>query len=172
MKLRHLDIIIRVVLCVLLMAVALLWMIVFEPAWAEEGKTLYVTVEAGSYLKLRDSPRDGDLRVRMERGEAVTLIEAKGDWAYVACGSEYGWASREYLSTVPPADGPQSAEIISNGRVALRDKPDGSRLKWLHPGDPVIVYGWLDGAGASWARVDGGYVDADYIKVEATPDEQ
>ena len=42
---------------------------------------------------------------RLERGEAVTVHEVNGKWAYVERCGDYGWAWAEYLSDTPPVDG-------------------------------------------------------------------
>lgn len=165
MNQRHIDKIIWAMLAacsIVLLALILLTL----PAHAEEGQTLYAVVEEGSVLNVRDAPGNGDVYLRLERGEAVTLLENKNGWAYVAVGSEYGWACMDYLSAEPPTDGPVQARIAGNGRVALRDKPDGERVKWMQPDDTVTVYGYLDGTDARWARVDGGYVMAEYVEKE------
>lgn len=131
--------------------------------------TVYVVVEAGSTLNGRTEPsKRGEVCARFECGDALNTVDYQAGW-YSVIGSEYGtcWVSADYVSSEPPTDAPSSAVIASSGRVALRDKPDGKRIAWMHNGDCVTVASVVIVGGTRWARVDGGYVKAEYVDTSA-----
>lgn len=141
----------------------LLWLGI-SPALAD-SQTLYAAVSAGSTLNVRDKPVTGEVLYTLTRGDAVTVTETRNGWAYVERAGDYGWACLDYLTDTPPTEDSQSATIRSNGRVALRDKPGDKRVGWLQDGDSVTVYGTQEHDGTRWAKVDGGWVAAEYVEL-------
>ena len=106
------------------------------PAYAE---TYYCTAKSG--LNCRWEPN---------RKAKVETILAYGDSL---------WCCLDYLSLTPPTDEPQQGVIDADGRVALRETPDGKRVGWLKPGAEVEILGTLDG----WVRTAKGYIAAEYV---------
>lgn len=127
---------------------------------AHAESVIYANVSRHSTLNGRAEPsKDSERCARFESGEELTVISYKDGW-YEVVGSEYGtcWVSADYVSDAPAAE-PAAATVTSNGRVALRDKPDGDRVGWLQNGDTVMIYSTANG----WAKIDGGYMQMDYI---------
>ena len=88
-------------------------------------------------------------------GDEVVVYEVSGQWAKVAGGETgYVWCSVAYLSSALPDRDPQTYTVRSNGRVRVRDTPDGDLVRWLQDGDAVQVQCWFDG----WAYIGDGYV--------------
>lgn len=90
-------------------------------------------------------------------GEVIAIYEIDGNWA-LTDGSEAGtcWVCIDYLTTEDAGE----YTVTGNGRVRIRDTPDGSTAGWLKLGQVVDVYGVFDG----WARVDGGWVMIEYLE--------
>jgi len=140
--------------------------LLFSLRSAHAETIMYVAVSPGSTLNVRDGPGiTNPIMYWLERGDVITALDNKGGWVLVNRAGDWGWASIDYLSDTPPGDIPQTAKIISNGRVALRDKPGGVRVVWLENGKQVDVLGYLDG----WVRVRSetrtGYVMMKYVEV-------
>ena len=69
------------------------------------GRVMYVVTQDDP-LNVRDAPsRHAPWVYRLDRGEAVVVLEIKHGWAYVERCGDYGWAWAEYLADKPPADG-------------------------------------------------------------------
>ncbi|MDD3336769.1 MAG: SH3 domain-containing protein [Eubacteriales bacterium] len=122
---------------------------------------LYAAVSEGSSLNGRAEPdKHSERCASYAAGDELTVISYQDGW-YEVVGSEYGtcWVSADYVSDTPQT-GEKAAKIVSNGRVALRDKPDGERVGWLHNGDSVTLYATADG----WAHITGGWVMEEYVE--------
>ncbi|MEA4927549.1 MAG: hypothetical protein VB104_02605 [Candidatus Limiplasma sp.] len=129
----------------------------FRLAMAEEAQpTAMYVVGVKSWLNGRAKPeRDSDVEARFTIGTEVDVYEVSGQWAKVAGGETgYVWCSVDYLSSNPPDSDPQTYAVRSNGRVRVRDTPDGELVRWLEDGDTVQVQTWFDG----WAYIGDGYV--------------
>ncbi len=129
--------------------------------------TMYVSVEAGSCLNVREKPSTaGAVVFRLERGEEVSAEQIRSGWAYVSRAGDYGWASLEFLSL-----GTQDVEAVvsiqSPGRVRMRARPDGPLIGWLEDGQTVTLLGEVDGETCRWARIRvrsrQGYVMRQYV---------
>ena len=135
----------------------------FRLAMAEEAQptAMYVT-GVKSWLNGRTNPDTAsDVEARFQCGDEVAVYEVSGQWAKVAGGeSGYVWCSVDYLSSTPPDSNPQTCVVCSNGRVRVRDTPDGEPVRWLEDGDTVQVQCWFDG----WAYIGDGYVSKKYLK--------
>jgi uncharacterized protein YgiM (DUF1202 family) len=130
-----------------------------------EGTVMYVAVSPDSYLKVRYGPgKNYEVIAQLKRGEKVTVEEERGVWVYVK--ESEGWVSMKYLSTRQLSDEPEQGVIQANGRVNLRNEPDGKLVNYLPVGTEVTIYGYLMGNDCEWVKVDGGYVSAEYVKVE------
>ena len=152
---------------ILILAVMVLWLLGNQfPASA--ASTMYVVVDDGSHLNARDKPKTGRTVARLERGFSVDVVSVKDGWAKISGYSEeeYCYVSSQYLSETPPPE-PKPYLITGTGRVRLRDKPNGSKIRWLTPGDEVIVTDWVPDRGETWAKVTygttRGYVMADFL---------
>lgn len=88
---------------VLVLAVLALLALLIGAARAE-GQTMYVCTETDP-LNVRDSPSlHAPWVYRLDRGEAVTVLDTKAGWAYVEWVGQYGWCWAEYLTDTPPVD--------------------------------------------------------------------
>ena len=133
---------------------------------AEEQPTqMYVTVSAGRWLNGRYQPdTHSSIEARFQSGDTVDVYEVSGDWARVA-GGESGtvWCDIHYLSATAPDEQPETCTVHADGRVRVRETPDGKLIRWLNNGDTVQVQCRIDG----WAYIGDGYVQDQYL--EANP---
>ena len=131
--------------------------LMLQPAIAEEAQptTMYV-VNVTSWLNGREEPdKDSSVAARFTVGTDVDVYEVSGNWAKVKGGEcGYVWCSVAYLSSTPPDAEPQGYTVRSNGRVRVRETPNGDLVRWLEAGDTVQVQSWFDG----WAYIGDGYV--------------
>ena len=133
-------------------------------AMAEEAQPtpMYVT-GVKSWLNGRTNPdTTSDVEARFQCGDEVAVYEVSGQWAKVAGGeSGYVWCSVDYLSSAPPESDPLTYTVRSNGRVRVRETPDGDLVRWLEDGETVQVQCWFDG----WAYIGDGYIQKKYLEV-------
>ncbi len=134
-------------------------------AWAAEAAadtTMYVHVRDGTYLNGRhDATKNSATEMRLYRGDAVEVVKLDGGWAEII-GGEAGtcWCCVDYLAEYPPDQDASLYTVVANGRVRVRQSPDGKTERYLQDGDIVEVRFVVDG----WAcLVDGGYVMAEYL---------
>ena len=138
----------------------ILWifsLLVCLTAFPAYGETYYCTAKSG--LNCRWEPnRKAKVETILAYGDSVEVLTIDDGWANVWAGDSL-WCCLDYLSLTPPTDEPQQGVIDADGRVALRETPDGKRVGWLKPGAKVDILGTLDG----WVRTAKGYVAAEYI---------
>lgn len=132
-------------------------------AMAEEAQpTQMYVMNVTSWLNGRVEPdKDSGIEARFLLGDTVDVYEVSGQWARVAGGEcGYVWCSVDYLASAPPDAEPQTYTVRSNGRVRVRETPDGDLVRWLEDGDTVQVQSWFEG----WAYIGDGYVDKQYLE--------
>ncbi len=153
----------RAALVCVLLAALLFAAAIMIPAYADTGTPMYVCVREGSTLNARAEPVDGRVEMRLERGDEIDCVRIADGWAEVLVGgTERLYVAAEYLSSAPP-EAPAQYTVTANGRVRVRKEPGGETAAWVHPGDAVTVYAWREDGAGNWARVDGGYIMADYL---------
>ena len=134
-------------------------------AWAAEATadaTMYVHVRDGTYLNGRhDATKDSAIEMRLHRGDAVEVVNLEGGWAEIV-GGEAGtcWCCVDYLADYPPDQGAPLYAVVTNGRVRVRQSPDGETVRYLQDSDTVEVRFVVDG----WAYIGDGYVMTDYLE--------
>jgi len=134
-------------------------------AWAAEATadtTMYVHVRDGTYLNARHNhAADSAVEMRLYRGDAVEVVALDGGWAEIE-GGEAGtcWCCVDYLADYPPDQDAPLYTVVANGRVRVRQSPDGKAVRYLQDGDAVEVRFVIDG----WAYIGSGYVMADYLE--------
>ena len=144
----------------------LAFLMLAAPSARAEERTVYVMVDADSVLNVRTNPSLGaDVLFVMERGETLTVDDVQeSGWAEVSRAGDSGYCRVEYLSDEPPTV-PQPYTTTA-GKLRLRKAPGGNTVRKLKKGVQVLVSGWItDADGVTWARVDGGYIDASYLAV-------
>ena len=151
-------------LAVAVIVTALLFALpLIRAAMAEEAQpaAMYVT-GVKSWLNGRAKPDTGsDVEARFTIGTEVDVYEVSGQWAKVAGGETgYVWCSVDYLTSVPPDSARQTYTVRANGRVRVRDTPDGDLVRWLADGDTVPVTCWFNG----WAYIGDGYIQQKYLE--------
>lgn len=152
-----------------LLALVILWAGV-RVGWAEPEidpdrptVTYYVNVDKGSALNVRLEPVMGaEIAVRMERGETVEAYEIADGWALVKYAGEYpyGYVYAAYLCDKPPGEDAIPMTVRSEGRVRIRDAPEGKTTgRYAHNGDVVSVSATC----ADWAKIKSGWVQLRYL---------
>ena len=150
-----------------LILVAVAWIMVVM-AWASKAlaaadtTVMYVHVREGTMLNGRREPSvDSPIVMRMERGFAVDVLSVKNGWARII-GSESGtcWCSVDYLASYHPDGKPVYGTVVSNGRVRIRQSPDGETVGYVRNGDQVEVRFRIDG----WAYIGSGYVMTEFLE--------
>lgn len=146
------------------LVIVLAVLVAFKGSLAEEQPvTMYVAVSAGSWLNGRYEPdTHSSVEARFQSGDTVDVYEVSGDWARVA-GGESGtvWCDIRYLSATAPGGQPETCTVQADGRVRVRETPDGALVRWLNDGDTVTVQCHIDG----WAYIGDGYVQDRYLEV-------
>lgn len=154
------------------MFIALLAFVMLAAPYAHaEEHTAYVLVDADSVLNVRTNPSLGaDVLFVMERGETLTVDAVQdGGWAEVSRAGDFGYCRIEYLSDEPPAE--PTAYTTTVGKLRLRKAPGGDTVRKLKKGVQVMVCGWFtDADGVTWAKVEGGYIDAEFLTAMQTED--
>ena len=116
-----------------------------------------VSVTRGD-LNGRQSPDVHSAKVAWyQDGETISIYEVSGEWA-LTDGSEAGtcWVSIHYLTTEDAG----AYTVTSNGRLRVRNTPDGDTIGWLKPGQTIDVLAIFGG----WARTESGWVMAEYLE--------
>lgn len=146
------------------LVIVLAVLVAIKGSLAEEQPTqMYVAVSAGSWLNGRYAPdQHSSVEARFQSGDTVDVYEVSGDWARVA-GGESGtvWCDIRYLSATAPGGQPETCTVQADGRVRVRETPDGALVRWLNDGDTVTVQCHIDG----WAYIGDGYVQDQYLEV-------
>lgn len=136
-----------------------------SPACAEDipSHTMYVCVSEGSTLNVRSTPEtDGFREGYLQRGDEVEVYSISDGWAAIDFGKNLFYCSSSYLSDNPPSDRVPYM-VSSSGRVRVRDVPDGQFVRWVNPGDEVIVVGWQTIGSVQWAILTDGSIMAEYL---------
>lgn len=115
-------------------------------AVAEE---MYVIVSDESYLNVRQNPKkDSEVVGYLTFAEQVNVDSISDGWAYMTglgFESSVGYSRSCYLSKNKPTKIDKDAIVVSDGRVALRESPNGEKKKWLKNGESVHVEFEVDG---------------------------
>lgn len=144
-------------------ALVIFWLVLMCCVVASIGasaETMYVDVKAGTHLNGRERPKKGtDILCYFERGDAVNVIDVKNGWAKLDEGGEASncWVSLDYLTA--DLSGRVEMTVGSNGRVRVRDDPNGKVVGYVNDGDVVSVAVIFEG----WARTDKGWISSDYL---------
>lgn len=125
------------------------------------AETYYVTASGGLNLRWEPS-KHSRVEAVAEQGEELEVTALNGQWATVQWGADTLYCSISYLSQQEPSQMSGQGKIVSNGRVALRDLPDGKRIGWMRNGNKISVSGVIDG----WCRTEKGYVAQEYVEME------
>jgi uncharacterized protein YgiM (DUF1202 family) len=149
-------------LAILAAAWLMLGLACLHDAAAENAAVMYVHVRDGTYLNGRHDPvRDSAVEMRLYRGDEVAVIGLADNWVQIE-GGEAGscWCCADYLADYPPDEDPPLYTVVSNGRVRVRQSPDGKTVRYVRAGDTVEVRFVIDG----WAFLGDGYVMAEYLE--------
>jgi hypothetical protein len=128
----------------------------------------WVICKPGDFVNVRSAPKkDAEVIGRFDCGDAFqTDWEAKNGFIHVFVSLEEteGWIFAGYVSAWEPEwrEG-ETAEIVSDGRVACRRWCDGPRIDgragWVQPGTQVQIFYWTP----EWAVTNRGYIKSEYL---------
>lgn len=134
------------------------------PAQTEQ-QTVWVLCRPGSSVNIRSraSSRSEIVGYASCADGFVTDGRRKNGFVHVYASIETGegWISSRYIVDTEPAYVGETRSIDSTGRVQARQYIGGKRLRWLRPGQEVMVY-WI----SDWAITDVGYVRWEFIGEE------
>ena len=130
--------------------------------------TMYVLCSPTGQVNIRERPTTHSaISGHLYAGDQVETIESRKDghgtaWHKIDGVTEYGWGwvSGEYLVSSPAILVDADYIIRSNGRVAIRSTPGGSRKAWARDGDIVHVIQIAGG----WAQTENGYISEAYLE--------
>jgi hypothetical protein len=108
---------------------------------------------------------DGEIIGHLYFGDSVELDgKVRNGFAHVV-GLSFeevdGWIYKGLLVDTPPIAFQGKDQIISKGRVAVRQYIGGKRNKWLRSGREVVVYA----ISQDWSITDQGYIQTKYLSV-------
>lgn len=142
-------------------------LIMAMPAYAA-ADTMYVMCSPAGRVNIRTrATTHSDISGHLYAGERVETIDSRKDghgntWYKIDGVTEYGWGwvSGEYLVSSPAVHVDAEYIVRSNGRVAIRSTPGGSRKSWIRDGDTVHVIQIAGG----WAQTQYGYISEEYLE--------
>ena len=146
---------------ILFLTVFLLLILLSPRGYSALGETLYVSVSDGGWLNGRAEPnKQANIECHFSNGDTVTVLEMENGWAKVDEGGEADCSYVKWDYLVSDVKGPAPMTVASNGRVRLRDNPDGKEVTgYAKNGDVVNVAFFFGG----WAKTDKGWINADYL---------
>lgn len=158
----------------LLLLLCLLLLIPSAMAVDDEGLRppihMTITLPDTQLLNIRSqAKKDASALGQARGGTELYVTSIDGQWATVDSNDGTGYALLSYLEVRAEVD----CIVQSDGRVRVREKPNGTIDSFLHDGDEVFVKAWCyDSKAVLWARLSTGYVMASYLElVEPTEDD-
>lgn len=124
----------------------------------------WVFCNPGSEVKIRLKPN----KHAEVTGTAVCGKHYRTDWTekngfvHVSdVGNEWGegWISAKYITISEPMILHCTMTVCGKGRVAVRDAPDGKRIRWVMPGTELAVYCEAE----DWVVTEIGYIMRNYL---------
>ena len=115
-----------------LILITAVWMML-GLAWAADVETIYVHVRDGTYLNGRRDPNlQSPILMTIGRGDDVEVTSVDNGWAEIL-GGEAGtcWCCVDYLADYPPDESAALYTVASNGRVRIRQSPDGKAVGYV-----------------------------------------
>jgi len=125
------------------------------------GETMYVSVKDNTWLNGRAEPNmQANIECHFSDKDTVTVLDMADGWAKVQEGGEapFSYVKWDYLTA--SLDGPHPMQVASNGRVRIRNNPNGKEIVgYAENGDVVNVAFFFSG----WAKTDKGWINTDYL---------
>lgn len=133
---------------------------------ASASNVMFVIVSSDSELNVRERPDKDSSRIGyLDLGDEVNVESERHGWAKLNDLNfelNVGYVSSDYLSDSEPTIMNCKGYVVSNGRVALRDKPNGERKDWVNDGERLEIEFKV----GNWYKVkDRGYVSSEFVEV-------
>lgn len=152
-------------LVLLLIATTLINPVIWRDKAIADSDGYFILCHPESFVNARFSPsKHGSLIGTLNCGDYVETdgLKKRG---YIHCvnmtfESDDGWVSEGYLVKVEPVIKETTATVVSDGRVACREKIGGKRIRWVKPGSEVTIYAKTE----EWCVTSKGYIQAKYLK--------
>ena len=127
--------------------------------------TLYVHTQRDMLNARRKPDKNSPVEMTLERGEPVEALRLQDGWVEII-GGEAGtaWCWAAYLAEYPPGEEAPVYTVASNGKVRVRQLPDGKTIRYVRNGDTVPVRFVIGG----WAYIGDGYVMAEFLQEEGS----
>lgn len=159
-KMKYVLMIILVLIMTALCVLGLAW---DTTASAEDLKTVWVLCNPESYVNIRSrASKHAEVSGYACCGDAFeTDGKTRNGFLHVIAPVEAGegWISEGYIVRSEPEQVCEAWTVSSEGRVAARAKVNGRRIRWMHDGDVVWVYGI-----AEWAVTNRGFIRSEYLE--------
>ena len=151
----------KFVLVLLFILVVAMVVLASPRGYSAIGETMYVSIQDNTWLNGRAEPnRQANIECHFSNGDTVTVLEVENGWAKVDEGGEADCSYVKWDYLISDLKGPAPMTVASNGRVRLRDNPDGKEVTgYAENGDVVNVAFFFGG----WAKTDNGWINADYL---------
>lgn len=129
-----------------------------------------ITLPDTQLLNIRaQAKKDASTYGQARGGDDLYVASIDGDWATVDFDDHTAYVLLRYLEITAEVD----CTVRSDGRVRVREKPNGQIGSFLHDGDEVLVKAWsYDSAGTLWARISTGYVMASFLELIESSNEE
>lgn len=126
-----------------------------------QAQTLTCIVSESQYVNVRKQPRsDASSWGKLHNGDTIEPESVTGGWIEFSFSGKKAYVSVKFFEE----DGGGLYTVSANGRVRVRNAPNGERVDWAEPGETVSVEGWRYGTdGALWARCGSWYIAAEYL---------
>lgn len=150
--------------------VVLLIVLAMPATAAADGGLYYVAVSTTSCLNVREEPTEKSvILTTLNRGEVVEATGAtSGLWIEIATDAHItkhsndgttekvaitkGWVKISLLSLEEPYAN-RTGVVVGDGRVRLRDDPNGAFIRWVYPGDSISVLAIIEVGDTAWYRI-------------------
>ena len=131
------------------------------------GEEVWTMCQPDSYLTVREHPNKNSAEIgQLYLGDkADTDGKKKNGYLHIVDASTEsgdGWVCARYLVEDEPVLVCEEGTITGRGRVAVRREPGGKRIRWMKPGDTVMIFAWS----AEWCVTSKGFIDSDYLEGE------
>lgn len=129
------------------------------------AESMKCTVPEGQYVNVRKQASSKAASWgKLHRDDVVEVDSVDKGWIKFEYNGHIAYVKSKYFEEVDGA----TYVVVSNGRVRLRESPNGNRVGWVNSGEEYTVLSWSYGSDNKlWGKLQGtggGYVSIDYLQ--------